>query len=273
MSDVLTDFKKSIDNFPKNGGDLNIICSITYGEYMAYVTILDALLLPQQMIRRELEGLLSTIDNATYNTVIKNLNQLNTALKSVLPQPFNKNMTMDFNVGKFGDMLTNVCADFLGSLPESLFNIFQDIQHGITDLANLTNAVLALPSDLVGSITGSLLKLKDDALKAALGGLFDTVLAPVLAYDSFLKSNGIFELIDKMKKIERCMTKPGICNRPRKDFIHKASKKIYSTYYTESFMVDSKGNINLRSFGGTSTQQSQVHNIIKNMNSFRLTVR
>lgn len=272
MADILTTFKKQLDNFPKNGGDFNIICSITYGEYMIQVALLDALLMPQAIVKRNLEDLVTTIDNSTYNTVISGLNKLDKTLKSVLPEPFNKNMTMDLNVGKFGDMISSICADFLGSLPESLFNIFQDIKHGMVDIASLINGALALPSNLIGNITTSLMQLKDKAMKEMLGTLFDTVLSPLLMYEDFLKENGVPEILAKMKKTEACMTKPGICNRPRADFIHAPSKKVYSAYYQEQFLVSSNGSINIKSFGGTSAQKSKVSNILKNMNSFRLTV-
>lgn len=273
MADALTNFKISLDKFPKSSNDINIICSITYAEYVMYVKILSALLYPQRLIRSELELLTTTIDNATYNTIITAITRLNAAYKSILPEPFYKNMGMTLDIARVGDLLSNVCADFLGSLPENLFNIFQDMHYGLIDLSKVTNGILALPSDLTGSIVGNLLKLKDDAMKEMLGASFDTVLSPLIEYDNFLQENGVQDIIKKMKKTESCMTKKGLCARPRSEFIEPSTKKLYSQYFQSQFLLNSKGQVNIRSFGGTSQQQSQINNIIRNMNSFRLIVR
>lgn len=271
--DILSQFKKSIDNFPKNPSDLNMICSITYGEYLASVKILQALTFPMGLVRKELEALITALDGAVYKEIIDALNKLDKALKSILPTPFNKNMKLDINTAKFGSLLSNACEDFLASIPESLFNTFRDVQNGLINASNLFNDMMALPSDLAGTISASLLSFKDQALKDILGALFDTILAPLIAYEEFIRDNGIFDMIVKMKRTESCMTKPGICNRPRQDFIHKGSKKLYSVYYQEQFLMDAKGNINLKSLCNTSQEISKINNILKNMNSFRITVR
>ena len=201
--DALTKFKGQLDSFPKGAGDLNIICSITYAEYKVYVTILNGLLMPQTIAKRGLDAAVTGLNTATYNTLINGLSKLNIAVKSILPQPFNSNMNMTFDVGRVGNMLTQTCADFLGSVPEALFNIFQDIEHGMMDLASMANGIFTLPQCLAQNIANSLLQLKDDAMKELFGSsLFNSMLSPFIMYENFLKANGVIDMIKKMEKIE-----------------------------------------------------------------------
>lgn len=240
MADILTEFQTKLNNFPKNSNDFNIICSITYAEYTTMVTILNTLLLPQQMINRELIKAVVLLNDETYKTLSEGLSKLNLVLKSVLPSPLNKNMTMTFDIGRVGDLLTQTCADFLGSIPESLFNVFQDIKHGITSLSNISNNIFNLPYNLSNNIARSLLQLKDKMLLEFFGGLHSTVLLPFIEYENFLLDNGIMLMINKIHKIEQCMSKPGICNRSREDFIYKNTKLLNSDYFKSQFFYESK---------------------------------
>jgi hypothetical protein len=207
-------FQAKLDVFPKGSDDLNIVCSAIYAEYKGLVIILNALLMPQKVIKAGLSKAVTSVDDATYSFINKGLGTLNTALKDVMPKPFDKNMKMDANVAGVGAMLALTCDDFLGSLPQELFNIFQDIKHGIN-----TFAKVLMPSNIMMDIAKSLLALKDEAMKEMMGGLFDTVLSPIITYDMFLQENGVNDLIKKLQKMEKCMTKKGICGRKKSDFI------------------------------------------------------
>jgi hypothetical protein len=267
QNSTATKFQLKLEVFPKDSGDLNIVCSAIYAEYKTYITIVEALTMPQAFIRRQLEELLSFLDDATYDTLIKGLGTLNVALEEIMPTPFKKNMKLDAGVGVMGELLALTCTDFLHSLPEELYNIFRDIKTGI----NKMSASL-MPGNIMAGIAKSLLKLKDDALKEMFGSVFETVLQPLIVYDAFLQDNGINDIIGRMKRIERCMTKPGICNRNRRDFLHPDTNKLYSTHFKEIFMLSSKGTINIRSFGGGAKKQSQLSNVIKSLNSFRVSI-
>lgn len=281
--DVITKFKQSLDTFPKKSSDINIICSITYAEYKAIVTIMNTLLMPQAIIKRELTHAVTALNNTTYNNLIEGFTKANTVLKSVLPEPFNKNMAMTLDIGRVGNMLTQTCADFLGSVPESLFNIFQDIQYGLMDLTDISNDIFELPFSLSNSIANSLLELKDNALKDIFGSsVFSTFLSPFIAYEEFLLESGINEKIKKLETIENCMSKPGICNRPRRDFIEPTSKMLYSLYFKKLFFINTKsGKVDINSFLNTfphgtfdnTTKKTQLHNILNNMRGFRLSIK
>jgi hypothetical protein len=265
---AITKFEVKLELMPKSGGDYNLICGIIYSEYMIYVRTLEALLMPQTMLRRGLEEGISAVDDFTYNTINKGLGELNTALAKIMPKPFSKTLKMDAGLGVIGNTLALTCTDFLGSMPQELFNIFQDIKYGIKKMSEIL-----MPGNLMNGIAKSLIKMKDDAMKEVLGDLFDTVLSPIIDYQDFLEENGIPELIKKLQKMERCLTKKGICGRPKADFMEPTTHKLWSTYFKSQMLVSSKGTINLKSHGGTSKQKSQMNNITKSMNQFRLTIK
>lgn len=270
---TLKDFKRKLESFPKNSSDYNIICTITYSEYRLFVSILTGLFPVQSSMKSQLETVTNSIDSNTYSDLIKGLNGLNSIYKSVLPDGL-ANTSMTFDIGKTGDLITETCQDFLGSIPESLFNIFQDIRHGILGSGDFTNDLIGLPFNLTNGIGKSLLSLKDSALQELFGSsIFRAIISPLIEYEDFLTDNGIFTMIKKMEAIERCMTKPGVCNRDRRDFIHPQSKKLYSAYFKSQFLVDSKGNLNIKTLGSTSAQKTQLNTVLNNLRGFRLNIK
>lgn len=257
-----------LELMPKDGKDLNLICSIVYAEYMVYVKTLDALLMPQQVLKRMLDGAMSSVDNAVYDTLSHGMGTLNTALQKVMPTPLKLNLKMDAGLGVVGGTLALTCTDFLGSLPQELFNLFEDIKHGLKSLSEVV-----MPGNLMKEIADSILSIKDEAMKGMFGALFDTVLSPFIAYDAFLQENGVPDLIKKLERMERCMTKQGICGRPTTDFMEPTTHKLWSSYFKSQFLLSSKGTINIKSSGGSSKQKSQMSNIYKSMNSFRVSIK
>ena len=267
MTNPLASFSSSLQQFPKGPNDLSIVCAPTYAQYQGYVIIMRALLYPQAIVKALLDQAISAMNEAFYKEIIQGLNALDSMMKSILPNPLN--LKMDLHIAKFGALLTDACPDFLSSIQPALFNVFQDLVNGITDLNEAIGGLMTLPAAISNSIVKSLIDLKDDAMKSLLGVLFDTILAPLIAYDAFLQSNGVWDIIRKMEITESCMTKPGICNRPRKDFIDPSSKLVYSVLFKREMMLDSKGNINITAMNGTAKQKSQMSNVMKNLNSFR----
>jgi hypothetical protein len=261
-------FQVRLEVFPKNSGDLNIVCSSIYSEYKTLCTLLEALTYPQTHLKRLLSQILTIVDDATYSFMIKGLGTLNSALIEVMPKPFDKTLKLDSTVGVMGELLALTCTDFLNSLPQELFNLFRDIKNGINKMS-----YALMPGNIMGQIANSLIQIKDDIMKEMFGDLFTTVLEPFIMYDAFLQENGINDMIERMIRIERCMTKPGICNRDRKDFLHPDDNRLYSSHYKDQFLLSSRGTINIKSFGGTAKQKSQISNLIKSMNTFRLTIK
>lgn len=264
MNTTVTKFKTTIDLMPKHSGDLNILFSVSYAEYKAYVKTLEVLLLAQSFLKPAIEDGAKKLDTAAYGAITKGTALLNNVLKSTLPPPFNKNI--DVKVGAMGDLLAVACTDYFGSIPESLFNTFQDIKHGINKWA-----VSPLDKGLFNSIARDLLAAKDEALQDIVGSdIFTTILSPLVAYESFLKENGVDDIIKRMQRLERCMTKPGVGGRKKSDFIHPTAKKLYSAYYKSLFMINSKGKLNVSVLGGTSKNKSQLNNVMQTVTKFRI---
>jgi hypothetical protein len=266
MNDTVKNFKTKIDLLPKNPKDVNILFAVSYAEYKGYVAVLDALLLPNSIFKDALTGAATSLDNTAYSNITKGMNALNVVKKAIIPSPFNKNM--DVSVGAVGELLALACTDYMGSVPEDLFNLFQDAKHKINKASHML-----LGPGLMNIVLKDVLKIKDDAMKELFGGdIFNAVLSPVIAYENFLKDNGVNDLIKRMEKLERCMTKPGIGGRPKSDFIDPVSKKVYSVHYKSLFMVNSKGKISIKSLGINNVNKSQMSNVMKTMSNFRVTI-
>lgn len=267
MNDIFKNLETALNEFPKDTDDFNIICNIVYAEYKICNNILNVLTFPQAVIKREMSAAIDLIDDTSYNLIMENLNILNKIVYDVLPIVPS---SINADILRIGDLLTNSCVDLLGVIPESAFNMFQDFEHDLLTFVDTTRNLINTPSEILNSMGKSLLDIKDRALKEVLGVNFNTILNPLMQYEQFLISNDIHLLLDKMKKIERCMTKNGICNRDKRDFIHPTAKTLYSTYYVNQFMINSNGQLNLNLIGNhTSEQKSRLHNILTSVQKYR----
>lgn len=267
MSDIFKDLATALNEFPKDSDDFNIICNIVYAEYKICNNVLNVLTFPQAAVKRELIAAINLIDNESYQFILDNLNSLNKIVYDILPIVPS---TINADILRIGDLLANSCVDLLGVIPESAFNLFQDFEHDLLTFVDTTRNLINTPSEIFNSMGKSLLDIKDKALRDVLGITFNTILNPLIQYEQFLISNDIHLLIDKMKKIERCMTKNGICNRDKRDFIHPTAKTLYSTYYVNQFMINSFGELNLNLIGNyTSEQKSRLHNILTSVQKYR----
>lgn len=260
MNIAVTNYKTTVNLFPKNSADINIIFSINYAEYKGYVSLLETLLLAQSYFKPLLTDAATQLDNGMYSVINKGLGVLNSVTKAILPK------NIDVRVGNVGDMLAISCDDFFSSLPQDLFNIFQDIKHKVNKLASMS-----LGSGLYNTMARDLLKAKDEAMKGLFGSeLFETLISPMIEYENFLKENGINDIIKRMEKLEKCLTKKGIGGRSKKDFMHPTSKKLYSKHYKDLFILNSKGKVNIKSVGTSSKNRSQMSNIMKSVTNFRI---
>lgn len=265
-NDILNTFKNTLDHYPKDASDFNIICTVAYAEYTVCTTLLEALLLPQGMMKRGLNTALTALNAQAYHDIIHALNGLNTVLQTASPfiPP-----RIDPDICRVANLLFTHCKDLLSAMPESMFNLFEDFNNGIKSFIDLNNDLIALPSDAANMVAKSLLKLKTQALKDLTGVLFDTVLSPIMAYEDFLIDNNILAMIAKMKKIENCMTNKSLCNRPRADFIHPTGKILNSSYYRNQMMINSQGKVDIKYAGETSEQKTQFNNVMKSLRTFR----
>jgi hypothetical protein len=266
MSNQLTLFKDALDNYPKDASDFNVICSIAKAQYDVLNVIIDTLLIPQSVLKDALESGLSSLDSIKYDAIIHALDGLNTVLKTASPVIPTR---IDPDIVRAANLLFTNCKDLLSVLPQDMFNLLEDYNHGINSFINLNNSLIMLPTSLANMISSSLLKLKDNTLKSILGSLFDDILFPVLDYENFLNDNGINEMIRKMSVIEKCMMNKNLCGRPRKDFLHDDDKMLNSTYYKKQFLINSQGQIELEVAGITTDQQTKFNNIMKSLRTYR----
>jgi len=256
-------FKSNINIIPKSSSDINIIFSIAYSEYQADVVILNTLSIGSVILQNAISSAILMLNDEVYGTIIKGLSALN-AIKKLIPNPVVSKM--DKEIGIVGDILAAQCTDYMNSLPEELFNILQDIQYLLE-----TDITINL-GGLTDKIVKSIIAMKNDALIEVLGSdTFNTIISPLIVYNDFLIDNDIMVLVNRLDRLERCMTKPGIANVPKSYFIEPTSKKLYSVYFRNLFMMDYSGGIDIRDLGSTSKSKSQISNLISSLNNFRLT--
>lgn len=240
---ALDKFKLNLKTLPTHPIDFNIICAASYAEYQVIKTIVGALLLPVAFLHSAIQAAIDLLNDETYKKIKKILNDLNAAMKDILNTPIKNLRNLSEDLGAFGNALAHTCEYFMSTLPDSMFNIFQDLQYGIADIVK---GLVAMPDALTNSFTKSLMDFKLEAMKGLLEALYETILQPVLAYESFLKENDIIKLLDQMRKMEICMMKPGICHRSPVNFTEPVSHKSWSEYYRTNFFLTSSGNINFK---------------------------
>ena len=267
----INDFKQKVSIFPKHSSDLNIIFAVTYAEYKVNVKILETILFPNEIAKQLIRSGLEILNKAAYDEIIKVLDLLNKTIKSILPNALNKKMVMDVQVGIVGDLLSVACTDYFGSVPENMYNKFQDIKNKVNKKGAVT-----LGAGLMNGMANELLSLKDQLLMATLSVFFLPLLTPMIEYENFLKEHGIFKMLDRMEKIEKCLTKKGVGNRPVADFMHDvpgSNKKVLNShYFRDQFLMDSKGNFSIKLLDVSDEKRSRFNNIMKSMASFRLTM-
>lgn len=255
LNDIIEEYKLKFSNYAKNPEDLNIICTIVYDQYIKHKNALDITLVGHVYVKNDMMAAINKFDGTIADEIINTLTDILAALKDVLPPKITSIKGTTANIGR---LLASLCVDFNSNLPESLFNIFQDIENGIIDLTDDLNHLIQLPYDLTFGIAKNVLELKNEMLIASLGYLFNDVLYPILAYEQFLLDNGVMDLVKKMKSIETCMVKPGVCNRPKKDFIHTGSNKVYSDYYKSLFLTDTQGNLDIKKLVPNQNKQKKL---------------
>lgn len=262
----ISQFKVNLNTFPKSSLDFKFICVATYAEYKILLGLTGALMLPLSFVHENLQSAIAAINGATYKTLKKNLDHLNGAMKGILKTPIKDLKNMSADIGNIGQALSNNCEFFLSSLPNSMFDIFQDLQYG---LADITNGLIKLPNAITNSIFNSLMKFKMDALQSVFGATFSTLLQPFIAYENFLKEHGVVKMIDTMNKMEICMMKPGVCHREPSFYTDPVSRKTWSKYYKAQMFMNSNGtpNFNLLA-NNTGNDPKHISSVHKNLTSF-----
>lgn len=268
---IVDEFKKQLGGVPSDAKDINMICSMIYGEYKVRLAVVKALVMPISTMQTLIRGAVTALDDFSYNTIMDNLSHLNTGLKDILPDIFEKDMVIDVDTVNMAKLLSITCTDFFNSVPESLFNMIQDIDYNLVDpFENLIN----LPKSLAYDIVFQLIQFKNDALREAMGALWEPIIQPFIEYEEFIRSCGVDMQISRMAAIERCMMKPGICDKPRSYFVNPANRKLWSRHFRDEFMLDNRGNLRLKKLIPDDRDQlRRVNKMLQNLSSFRLTVK
>ena len=261
----LDKFKLQLKTLPQSPVDFNFICAASYAEYKVLLGLLSALMLPLSFVHENMQSAINNINTSSYKTLKDGLDSVNGSLKGILKTPIKDLKNISSDLGAFGNALAHSCEYFISTLPDPMFNVFQDLQYGISDIAN---GLIRLPDSITNSIMNSLMSFKMEALTSVLPLLYGTVLTPILAYEDFLKENGINTMIDTMKKMEICMMKPGICHREPSFFLEPNTKKTYSNYYKDQFFINGKGNINFNLLATTKNDARLATAVHQNLMSY-----
>jgi hypothetical protein len=262
----------SLDVFPRSDNDLNWICGIVYKEYLAkkaYVKIMSS---PSRMMQRSLKTAIDYVNDQTYNAVIDTINHIESGLKTAMPYPYKySGQKIDIGVIEFTQKLAETCQQFYGNLPRELVELMSDVQNGVLNAG--VDRLINLPGNLTKRVVDQVFLLKQDALKKALGALYAPFIEPFIQYEQWIKANGVDAALFRMRQIENCMRKPGICNRPARDFIDVPSRMLWSTFYENQMMIDRNGRTKYQLLlqGNdykTRRQRSQINTILRRISTF-----
>lgn len=263
LIDITNDLKQQMGRIPKDPMDLNNMCSLIYGEYTIKKNIVKGVTMPIGAMQEFMTEAITALDEAMYNTIIDVFQHLDSAVLDYLDY----DIAIHRDTVRYGNLLAQACPDFFSSLPEAMFNMMQDIEYGLLDTVE---GLIHMPRALANSIFGQITLMKNEALKAALGLAYDTILEPFIEYEEYLKDNGLIDTLNRMAAIEYCMMKPGICNRPANDFIESTTRKRWSRYYADKLMIDRYGNLKLTTLiPNDSVQLSRWHNVLWNMHRYQ----
>ena len=268
---VAQELERKLKNLPQDSKDLNNICSVIYSQYTFKLKLLKVLVTPTASMQELLYEAIEKLDKIYYDELIDILNHLDAVIEKAFPKKQRKGLLIDVNTVKVSNLLAIVCTDFFKSVPPALFNIMQDVENNI-----LTpfNDLLDMPRSLVSDIFNQLEESKEEALMNAAGALYDMIILPFFEYQQFITGNSITTLLKDISAMEKCMTKPGICGRSRKDFIEPVTNKLWSQYYYDKFMISKSGNLRLKYLIPSNKEQySRVKNLITRLNTYRVSIK
>jgi hypothetical protein len=251
MSEFLDKLKEDMKSFPITSNDPNIITSVVINEYNINKKTLDTVYRTSTLIKSDILLAVDLLTSENYNIIIKNLNDLNAIISKAKKFEYKVDSSIDITT----TMTVTEQARFLGAIPESVFNLINYMK-----LNNPTDPV-DMPSAMGVSIENNSKVAKDNAIKNLMGSLYDTVIFPFIEYQSYIDSNNIKFLIDKLANIEYFLIPK--YSSPR-NFMH-TSGLLYSKYYMEQYMINNQGKLKVNRLSSDTDKISKIHNILSNI--------
>lgn len=251
MSEILDRLRQDIDNFPKDASDINNITAVIVNEYTNVKLTLDTLYRSATLIQTDMISAMPLITNESVSAILKHLNDLNAIVNKTRDFEYKIHPSVDVT----DDMTREEQIRFMGSIPENLFNLFQIFKYYKPE------DKVDMPSFMAQSIKASMKISKDDALIGLLGNYYNDIVFPFIEYQSYIDSNDVRQLIDKLANIELFLIPKYTTSR---NFIADDGY-IFSAHYERIYMINPEGKIALNRLTSDKATISQIHNILANI--------
>jgi hypothetical protein len=268
--DIRKDLNKSIGNItsaPLKAVDS--VCCIAYSAYKAIVNTLMMIAGPSYRFKENIINGFQNVSTDALNTLDKNVNKLVANVPQIILPNF-----MDPKAAALTSLFNDTCLDFSNSFPPELVvnisaaadtaklkiaetlginpddpSLFDNSGMDIVDMMMDANTeiieLLKMPVALTNEVIDQIDKAKDSAIDEIFGELADTISKPLRFYEDYMKSLGVADMIKKLETFEKCLTKKGLCGKKLKDIQEPVTKKTYSRYFAEAFMIDGKGRVKI----------------------------
>lgn len=291
--DIRKDLSRTLESITMNIDPIKDICAISYSSYMIVVNTLMTASIPVARFTTEIRNGLDYVNIDVLKDLDRSINKLiNNMPQIILPK------YMDPKSASITSLFNDTCLNFKDTIPADLLinissavdisisraaegvnmdpadpSIFVNTGKDVVDMMMEANAeisnLLKLPTGLTAGILTQINRAKDAAIDEVFGDLSDIISKPIRYYEGFLASTGVSELIKKLETYEKCLTKKGLCNKKMKDIQEKTTKKVYSRYFRDVFLIDSNGKVKMNKLSDSKQKIKSITNINKKIDLFK----
>lgn len=251
----------NILQFPLDSNDPKIICSILDNEYQEILANIKVMEISFKSFKFDMDVSIYNFNDSLYTQITKKiseLEQIKTEINFVEPQKY-IHADIVKNIKNF-----EISPKFFSVIPSSFINTIIETEFY---LKQLDDDLVTIPSDIVSKTTKTLKDLKFQILTQTLSENYATI-KPFFDFETFVISNGIIEIIDKLNSIEQCLLNSDMCNYNRTNFIKIETNLLWSQYYKEYFLFNNQYRLDMSKLTSNKTTISRFNEILKRVKRF-----
>lgn len=222
---------KSFTSSASKGG----LCAPSITAYKSLVAIVNTIVVPVDIFQKE-------IKNALEGNDVENCLKSATEIMDIVGNGLGKaNLQIDKSTIQSLNLFSKVCLDFNDILPNAMKSFLDKAMDKID-----YEKFLMMPPEMEAMIENVTKMLISNKLSKAFGEVINSVFTPMEMYSNFIKDTEVLTYIKRLQKMERCLTNPETCARPREEFYYPGTKKYNSQYYLELLKINTKGEVQLK---------------------------
>lgn len=223
-------------------GPTKAVCNSIMAEYTAAVKTMNAMVLPIIVAQEKIKGAVQAFDSSWYNPVNQNLNRLGSGVSGYkIPD------TIDGNQAQTAKVLSDACPDIEDLIPDSLRVTMTELNLLAKQLGeDALSCAKKLGADVMGALKDKTRGMFDFHLDETMGEFLEAFIEPFRELASLTEASGVKDLMEILKKAERCMMKKGLCDVPKKAFLYPGTNKTNFQYFQEKLSLNANGEFDLK---------------------------